>query len=56
MTKVIILIKSKDRFVESFTKKSMCLTNDINRAGKYSLKVAQKHIGSKKIDAELIPY
>ena len=50
-----VVIKINGRFVESFTKLSMCLTDDINKAGKYSIKVAQTHITNKKLTAELIP-
>ena len=51
MTKVIIKINGG--YVESFTKRSVCLTEDINRAGKYSLKVAQSQIDKKKLKAEI---
>ena len=50
-----VIIEYKNRFVESFTKKSVCLTSDINRAGKYSEAEAKRQIEVKKmIDAKYI--
>jgi len=50
-----VIIKYQGFFVENFTKKSISVTDNINRAGKYSIKTANKHIENKKIIAELIP-
>jgi hypothetical protein len=48
------IIKLNGRFVNQFTKRTVCVTDEINKAGRYSLKVAMKHIEGKKLKAELI--
>jgi len=57
MKKVIIKLRENKygTFVKSFTKLTMCVTDDINLAGKYSVKIAQHHIDNKKLNAELVP-
>jgi hypothetical protein len=48
------IIKLNGRFVNQFTKRTVCVTDEINRAGRYSFKAAMKHIEDKKLKAELI--
>jgi len=36
-------------YVENFTKKSICVTDNKNRAGKYSFKIANKRLSNFNI-------
>jgi hypothetical protein len=49
------IIKLQDgKYVEQFFKSAVCVTNEINKAGKYTKSIANKRIENLKIKAVLI--
>ena len=51
------LIKLSDgKYVEQFFKSSVCVTDKISSAGKYTFSLANKRLLNANLTAELIPY